>query len=89
METFNEIKSRQFQAMLEPAQDKLKKYSPEDICKKANITYNESEKTFCIQSMGKNIFVHYPDFVVEQSLEMWHHLTLLQYMDTEIGRAHV
>lgn len=85
METFNEIKNRQLQAMLEPAREKLKKYSPEDICKKANITYDESEKTFCIQSMGQNIFVHYPDFVMEQSLEMWHHLTLLQYMDTADG----
>lgn len=85
MEAYNEIKNRQLQAMLEPVRDRLKKYSPEVLCRKAMVSFDENSQCFCLPSMGQEIIIHYPDFLVQQELEMWHYLTLLQYLDTADG----
>lgn len=87
MEIMEERKNRQLQAMLEPAMERLKEYNPKDICENAKVNYEEEEKMFCIPSMGQDIKVRYPDFTIDRQLEMWHHLTLLQYLYTADGAA--
>lgn len=80
-------KNRQFQLMLEPARQRLKKYTIEELCEKGNIEFCKEESEFVVSSMGQKIKVHYPDFVIKQELEMWHHLTLLQYMAMADGSS--
>lgn len=85
MESYNEIKHRQLQTMLEPIREQLKQYSPKTLCKNTMASFDENEQNFCLPSMGTDIFIHYPDFAIKQELDMWHHLTLLQYLDTADG----
>lgn len=87
MESYNEIKHRQLQTMLEPIREQLKQYSPETLCKNTMASFDENEQNFCLPSMGTDIFIHYPDFAIKQELDMWHHLTLLQYLDTADGTS--
>lgn len=85
MEAYEEIQSRQMQLMLEPARERLKQYTIEELCRKGKLDYDAETAEFPVQSMGQIIHVHYPDFVIRENLEMWHHLTILQYMDTADG----
>lgn len=87
MEKAKELQNRQLISMLEPAIERLKSYRPQEICAKAKIEYDEQEKTICIPSMGQEIKISYPDFTIDRQLEMWHHLTLLQYLYTADGSA--
>lgn len=82
-----ELQQRQLTAMLEPARKKLQKYSVEELCEKAGITFDDQTREYLVPSMGMQIRVHYPDFIISQTLDMWHHLTILQYMDTADGTA--
>ncbi len=84
-----ELQNRQLIAMLIPAKERLRKYSIEEICRKAAVSFDESEKAFFFRSLGKDIRVRYPDFELtisgSETPGMWHHLTLLQYLDTADG----
>ena len=85
MEAYEVIKNRQMDAMLTSAREKLKKYKPEDICRKGKVVFEDGLKEFFILSMGQIIKVSYPDYAIAQKLEMWHYLTILQYLDTADG----
>ena len=75
----------QYEAMLLPARERLKKYSIDEICRKGGLTYDKEHSSFLLRSLNQDIHISYPDFVAAEDLEMWHHLTLLQYMDTADG----
>ncbi len=83
--TYQEQKSLQMQRMLAPARERLKQYTPEKLCEKGGIVFDSEEKVFHFSSMGKMIDISFPDYEIDQKLEMWHHLTVLQYMDTADG----
>ena len=70
MESYNEIKHRQLQTMLEPIRKQLKQYSPKTLCKNTMASFDENEQNFCLPSMGTDIFIHYPDFAIKQELDM-------------------
>lgn len=84
-----ELQNRQLTAMLIPAKERLRKYSIEDICRKAAVSFDESENVFFFSSLGKDIRIRYPEFELtisgSETPGMWHHLTLLQYLDTADG----
>lgn len=84
---YNETKNRQMQLMLKSAQEKLKKYTVDELCKKGSIQFDINTDEFLFLSMGQMIRIHYPDFKMNCELDMWHHLTILQYMDTADGSA--
>ncbi len=71
--------------MLIPAQERLKKYTPEELCRKACISFDEEKREFTVPSMGLELRVSYPDFAVTGALGLGHMLTILQYMDTADG----
>ncbi|MBQ1312157.1 MAG: DUF3786 domain-containing protein [Blautia sp.] len=77
--------NRQLQAMLLLARERLRRYSPEQLCEKAEILFDAAAREFCLKSLGKEIRISYPEFEIQDELDMWHHLTLLQYMDTADG----
>ncbi|MBQ8306452.1 MAG: DUF3786 domain-containing protein [Blautia sp.] len=83
--TKEERQNQQLRAMLPPAQERLKKYTPEEICKKAAASFDRDRQEFCFESLGQEVRISYPDFVIDPPLSMWHTLTLLQYLDTADG----
>lgn len=87
MAAYRENKSRQMELMLLPARERLKQYSVAELCEKGKIRFDETRQVFLVESMHEIIPVPYPDFVIPVELEMWHHLTILQYMDTADGTA--
>ncbi len=78
-------KNRQFSEMLQAAIQKLHKYTPEDIVKRTNIEFDKEKSQFHFMSLGQEIHISYPDFNLTPEIDMWHHLTILQYMDTADG----
>lgn len=77
--------NRQFRLMLEPAIERLKAYSVDELCQKGNIRFSAEDNQFILSGMGREIRIHYPDFSIDRELEMWYQLTLLQYMSTADG----
>ncbi|MCQ2452634.1 MAG: DUF3786 domain-containing protein, partial [Oscillospiraceae bacterium] len=82
MEARADAYSRQFPLMLKPARERLSAYSPQQLCEKGGITFDALSQQFLFPSLGKSISVSYPEFIINEKLNPWHHLTLLQYMDT-------
>ena len=80
---------RQMSSMLGAAKEKLIKYTPQEICSKADVIYNESEKMFCIRSFSGDLYIRYPEYdpvsEITDAREMWYYLTMLQYLDTADG----
>jgi len=78
-------RNRQLELMLAPAREKLMGRDVGALCKNAGVTPDARSNALLIPSMGELIRVRLPDFVIGQELDMWRHLTLLQYLDTADG----
>ena len=72
--------NRQYTALLTAAVDKLSDPSPEDIARRANLCYESSARTFSFETRGRPVRIRWPECTPDTPLEMWHHLTVLQYM---------
>ena len=81
----SDTKSRQMALMLAPAQERLIGRDIAVLCKNAAISVDSDGNALLLPSMGDLIRVRLPDFVITQELDMWRHLTLLQYLDTADG----
>jgi len=75
--------------MLQAAKEKLAGYSPQDICRKADVNYDEAEQMFYIRSFDGDLKIRYPEYdpvsEITDAREMWYYLTMLQYLDTADG----
>lgn len=71
---------RQYAEMLAAAIAKLAHRQPEDIARRANVCYDAGRRMFAFETLGQPVQIHWPDYALDTSLEMWHHLTVLQYM---------
>lgn len=71
--------------MLVPAQERLKELSVQELVEKGKIEFDQESSDFLVKTMGRTVRVHFPDFTIEEKLDMWHCLTLLQYMYTATG----
>ena len=80
-----DAKKRQMELMLTPAQEKLKQRNITALCENAAVSLDTVANELLLPSMGDVIHIHLPDFVITQELDMWRHLTLLQYLDTADG----
>ena len=78
-------KNRQLELMLAPARQKLMGRKIPDICEKAGVVYDEDTDDLLVPSLGEVIRVRLPEWIVLQDVDMWRHLTLLQYLDTADG----
>ena len=72
--------NRQYTEMLAAAIGKLADRQPEDIARKANVHYDAGSRMFSFTTLGQPVHVHWPDYTLDTPLEMWHHLTVLQYL---------
>ena len=80
-----DTKNRQMELMLAPAQEKLIGRNIAKLCENAAVTIDSETNALLLPSMGEVIHIRLPDFVFTQELDMWRHLTLLQYLDTADG----
>lgn len=80
-----DARHRQFELMLTPARERLLGRDIADMCDRAAVTLDSETGALLLPSMGEVIRVRLPDFVIAQELDMWRHLTLLQYLDTADG----
>ncbi len=70
--------NRQYLQMLQAAKEKLEALKPSEITRATGFTWDgESFKT---STLGIPIQIHWPDCGITPKLDMWHHLTILQYM---------
>jgi len=80
-----ETENKQLLAMLIPARERIQRYSPEELSAKSGIAYYPERKEFIVQSLGKDISISWPDCRISPELNMWHSLTLLQYLGQADG----
>lgn len=78
METNN-----QFIQMENAALKRLFVRSAKDIAKKSGVNFDG--KTFKFKSLGIDVTVDYPTFSISPTLDMWHHLIILHYLDLADG----
>jgi len=81
----SDAKNRQMALMLAPAQERLIERDIAELCENAAIILDSAANELLLPSMGEVIHIRLPDFVITQELDMWRHLTLLQYLDTADG----
>ena len=80
-----DTKHRQMALMLAPAQEKLIGRDIAKLCENAFVAVDSETNALLLPSLGEIVRVRLPDFVITQELDMWRHLTLLQYLDTADG----
>lgn len=72
--------NRQFQEMLRAAKRKLEGMSAQEIAERGGLAFDAERNVFSFESFGRRIQVRYPDFTLDCGVDMWMHLTILQYM---------
>jgi len=80
-----DAKHRQMELMLAPAQEKLIERDAAALCRNAGAFLDNEANEIRLSSMGETVRIRLPDYVITQKLDMWRHLTLLQYLDTADG----
>lgn len=85
MDSKKEKQNRQLDLMLASIIERLQQHDPADLAEKAGVNYDEEKQLITFKSLGMPIVIHVPDYKIDQDLEMWHHLTLLQYLETADG----
>ena len=83
--TTPDTKHRQMALMLAPARERLIGRGLLALCENAAVSIDSATNELRLPSMGEIVRIRLPDFVITQELDMWRHLTLLQYLDTADG----
>ncbi len=85
MEGKKEKQNRQLNLMLTSIIERLQQHDPSELAEKAGAEYDAESQIISFLSLGRQITIQLPDYRILQDLEMWHHLTLLQYLETADG----
>ena len=85
MEHQNKRENRAFQEMLQAAVKRLKGRSAEEIAVKSGVIFYSEENQLEVRSFDEKIKIQLPDFQISQTMEEWHHLILLHYLDMADG----
>ena len=72
--------NRQFQEMLGAAEKKLEGMSAQEIAERGGLAFDVAKNMFSFESFGRRVQVSYPDLTLDCEVDMWMHLTILQYM---------
>ena len=78
-------KNRMLALMLAPARERLAGRDVGALCANAAVTFDSERNELLLPSMGEVVRVRLPDYEIAQDLDMWRHLTLLQYLDAADG----
>ena len=77
--------NRAFEEMRIYAADCLKDRNPEEIAKYVKANYLSEAGILKISSFGQEVGIRLPGYEIQQSLDQWHHLVLLHYLDMADG----
>lgn len=77
--------NRQKDLMMASIIERLQQHDPLQLAENAGTIYDSQNSRLIISSLGQQIAISIPDYQVQEDLEMWHHLTLLQYLETADG----
>ena len=72
--------NRQYTEMLAAAAARLADRRPEDIARRAGVDWDAGRREFSFMTLGQPVGIRWPDCAGDVPLEMWHHLTVLQYL---------
>ena len=76
---------RQFESMLAVARERLLRHTPEELAHRAAVSLVDGGLE--VESFGRRVHVSLPDCAAAPTLDMWHTLTLLHYLDLADGTA--
>lgn len=76
---------RQFESMLAVARERLSRHTPEELAHRAAVTCVPGGVE--VESFGRRVHFSLPDCTAAPTLDMWHALTLLHYLDLADGTA--
>lgn len=77
--------NRAFEEMRKAALARLQGKEAEAIALNTGITYNRTQKVFSLESLGQKIQINLPEYKITPTLDEWHHLIILHYMDLADG----
>ena len=76
----NKRYNRQYEEMLAAAVKRLAEADPRRIASVAGLELDEAAGVFTFQSLGMEVRLARDDYRALTSLDMWHHLVILQYL---------
>lgn len=85
MESTKVKENRAYQKMLQAAIIRLRGRSGADIAEKGGVVFYEQENILEIKSFHEKIKLRLSDFTTYPTMEEWHHLLLLHYLDLADG----
>lgn len=77
--------NRQYDEMRTAAVARLCGADPRAIAERTGMTYDANANALLLESFGKPVRLDCETWAAQPSLEMWHHLALLQYLDGADG----
>ena len=75
------MKNTAFENMKQAALQRLCGKAPEEIGRNTGIRFSPETSEFCLSSLGKSITVKYPEYSMAKTVNEWHQLVILHYMD--------
>ena len=80
-----ETANRAFEEMRRVALQRLAGREPRQIAERAGVVFSETEASFLIPSLGRELKLSWPDCRFRPSVEGWLHLMILHYLDLADG----
>lgn len=77
--------NRAFQEMRKPALDRLADRVPEELSARTGIPFDRQRQVFSLSSLGRDMEIDYPGYVIRPAVDDWHHLLILHYLDMADG----
>ena len=77
--------NRAFEEMLKVARTRLEGRDPVVLAEKSGIPYDTEETVFCLQSLGRDVRISWPDCKITGAVNDWHSLVILHDLDLADG----
>ena len=78
-------KNQMFDQMTAAAMERLAGRDPLTIAENAGIIYDGNARAFRVSSMGVDLEIAYPDYIIKPAISGWHQLLVLHYLDMADG----
>jgi len=78
-------KKQLMEQMAQPLRDELKNLDIEKVCDRSGALFDKGKGIITIDSLGRDLHFSYPDFILQEDIENWHHLTILNYLISANG----
>lgn len=77
--------NRAFQEMRKPALDRLAGRVPEELSARTGIPFDRQRQVFSLSILGRDMEIDYPGYEIRPTVDDWHHLLILHYLDLADG----